>query len=301
MSIVGIIVLLTVINGAWAVTFTLVNNCEYTVWPGFLSNGGVAALGTTGFELPASTSRVVETPAKWSGRMWGRTGCSFDSQGKGKCATGDCGGQLQCGGAGADPPATLAEFAVDPVTQDFYDVSLVDGYNLPILVVATGGTGSCLSTGCINDINRNCPTELQIDDGVSRVGTGGGNVLACKSACGAFDRPEYCCSGAYANPDTCKPSTYSQVFKAACPRAYSYAFDDRTSTFTCTAADYTVTFCPTVAMASQKLNTPPASSGTAYGESAVTSLSTSLSMSMSMCIIMIIFTFSSLLIISVRD
>jgi len=32
------------------------------------------------------------------------------------------------------------------------------------------------------------------------------------------------------------------MFKAACSRSYSY--DDASSTFTCTAADYTVTFCP---------------------------------------------------------
>ncbi|KAK9941612.1 hypothetical protein M0R45_007314 [Rubus argutus] len=34
------------------------------------------------------------------------------------------------------------------------------------------------------------------------------------------------------------------MFKAACPKSYSYAYDDATSTFTCTGADYTVTFCP---------------------------------------------------------
>ncbi|KAL2499336.1 Pathogenesis-related thaumatin superfamily protein [Abeliophyllum distichum] len=30
----------------------------------------------------------------------------------------------------------------------------------------------------------------------------------------------------------------------ACPRAYSYAYDDKTSTFTCVGADYLITFCP---------------------------------------------------------
>jgi len=39
-------------------------------------------------------------------------------------------------------------------------------------------------------------------------------------------------------------SAYSSVFKTACPRAYSYAYDDGSSTFTCgNAADYTVAFC----------------------------------------------------------
>uniref|UniRef100_A0A0D6QTW2 Thaumatin-like protein n=1 Tax=Araucaria cunninghamii TaxID=56994 RepID=A0A0D6QTW2_ARACU len=247
------------IQGAFSSSFTVMNNCEYNVWPGFLSNAGIAPLSTTGFELVPGAKQVVTTPTRWSGRLWGRTGCAFDAQGKGNCTTGDCGNQLECDGAGAVPPATLAEFTVGLGTMDFYDVSLVDGYNIPMLVVADGGSGACTATGCIADINRSCPKELQVDDG-------GSNVMACKSACGAFGSDEYCCSGAYANPNTCKPSAYSQIFKSACPRAYSYAFDDKTSTFTCTGADYTVTFCPTVAMASQKHSTaatsPTSSNGT---------------------------------------
>lgn len=255
-----VIMLLTVIKEAHAASFTVLNNCGYTVWPGFLSNAGIAPLSTTGFEMQPGTTRVVQTPTRWSGRMWGRTGCTFGADGKGNCTTGDCGGQLQCSGAGAIPPATLAEFTLDdPAGLDFYDVSLVDGYNLPMLVVATGGTGACLATGCIVDINLSCPKELQLDNG----GTSS-NVLACKSACEVFGSPQYCCSGAYANPNTCKPSTYSQLFKSACPRAYSYAFDDKTSIFTCAAANYALTFCPTVAMASQKSSnsTPVATSPT---------------------------------------
>ncbi|KHN39422.1 Pathogenesis-related protein 5 [Glycine soja] len=48
----------------------------------------------------------------------------------------------------------------------------------------------------------------------------------------------------YASPATCKPSVYSQIFKSACPKSYSYAYDNATSTFTCTGADYTITFYP---------------------------------------------------------
>lgn len=81
---------------------------------------------------------------------------------------------------------------------------------------------------------------------------GGEESVACKSACEAFGDPQYCCSGAYGSPDTCKPSSYSQFFKSACPRAYSYAYDDGTSTFTCASADYTITFCPTPSASSIK-------------------------------------------------
>ncbi|XLR50105.1 hypothetical protein S83_000777 [Arachis hypogaea] len=68
---------------------------------------------------------------------------------------------------------------------------------------------------------------------------------ACNSACRAFGKAEYCCDGEFGSPAACKPSVYSEIFKSACPKAYSYAFDDATSTFTCSGADYTITFCPT--------------------------------------------------------
>jgi hypothetical protein len=37
---------------------------------------------------------------------------------------------------------------------------------------------------------------------------------------------------------------FSRTFKAACPTAYSYAYDDATSTFTCKGEDYAIWFCP---------------------------------------------------------
>lgn len=102
-----------------------------------------------------------------------------------------------------------------------------------MVVDASGGSGACLSTGCVTDLNQQCPSELRV-----------GNGEACKSACEAFAKPEYCCSGEYGSPAACKPTVYSEIFKSACPRSYSYAYDDPTSTFTCAGADYTITFCP---------------------------------------------------------
>jgi hypothetical protein len=110
-------------------------------------------------------------------------------------------------------------------------VSLVDGYNLPMVVEAAAA--GCPATGCVVDLNQRCPAELKA-----------GHGQACRSACEAFGTPEYCCSGDHGNPDTCHPSVYSQMFKRACPRSYSYAYDDATSTFTCTGTDYSITFCP---------------------------------------------------------
>ncbi|KAF5735948.1 putative Zeamatin precursor [Tripterygium wilfordii] len=231
-------------KGISGATFNFVNKCDYTVWPGIY---GSPKLDSTGFELSKGSSRSFQAPTGWSGRFWGRTGCDFDNSGQGVCATGDCAsGQLECNGMTAAPPATLAEFTLGSGSQDFYDVSLVDGYNLPMMIDVSGGSGTCASTGCVEDLNRRCPAELKAD--------GGG---ACKSACGAFGSPEYCCSGAYGSPSTCKPSIYSEMFKSACPRSYSYAYDDATSTFTCTGADYTITFCPNLPTPKSAMDPPP--------------------------------------------
>ncbi|GAA0165613.1 hypothetical protein LIER_20969 [Lithospermum erythrorhizon] len=223
--------------------------CSYTVWPGILSGAGTAPLSSTGFTLNPGESTEVLVPSAWSGRLWGRTICGSDpTTGKFSCVTGDCSSDtIECSGGGAAPPATLAEFTLNGAGGlDFYDVSLVDGYNLPMLVSPQGGGsggGNCTATGCVVELNGGCPTELKLMSGGS--GDGDGGCVACKSACEAFGDPKYCCSGEYGTPDACKPSYYSEYFKNACPRAYSYAYDDGTSTFTCAGANYVITFCPT--------------------------------------------------------
>ncbi|CAM8990782.1 unnamed protein product [Rhodiola kirilowii] len=229
--------------------FKFVNRCRKTIWPGVLSGATSAPLTPTGFALRSGQSKTLTAPTGWSGRMWARTLCSLNSTtGRFACVTGDCGsGKVECIG-GAEPPATLAEFTLNGADGlDFYDVSLVDGYNLPVLVVPKGGTrGGCSPTGCLVDLNRACPNRLKVVAGRGRRG------VACKSACEAFGDPMFCCSEAYATPDTCQPSPYSLFFKRACPRAYSYAYDDKTSTFTCASPDYDIIFCP-APYTSQKL------------------------------------------------
>jgi len=72
-----------------------------------------------------------------------------------------------------------------------------------------------------------------------------GTVIACKSACLAFNQPQFCCTGEYDSPEKCQPNQYSMTFKQQCPQAYSYAYDDKSSTFTCpSGGNYLITFCP---------------------------------------------------------
>ncbi|KAI3761605.1 hypothetical protein L1987_52026 [Smallanthus sonchifolius] len=215
----------------------MVNKCTHPVWPGIQPTAGRPVLLRGGFKLPPKKSFTLSLPPAWSGRIWGRVGSAFDSSGRGKCATGDCGGSLFCNGAGGTPPATLAEITLT-AEHDFYDVSLVDGYNLPIAIMPFKGTGKCGYAGCVSDLNVMCPVGLQVRSRDKR------RVVACKSACSAFKAPRFCCTGKYGNPRTCKPTAYSRIFKVACPRAYSYAYDDATSIATCTGASYLLTFCP---------------------------------------------------------
>lgn len=229
-------------DGVSGTVFTLVNKCSETIWPGVLAGSGGASLADGGFALSTGKSSApLNAPTGWSGRFWGRTGCAFNTSGEGSCATGDCFHGLKCSGSGGVPPATLVEFTIGGYGgKDFYDVSLVDGYNVPLSVSAAGGTGDCRTAGCNADLRNSCPAELSVKGS-------DGRVIACRSACNAFGTPEYCCTGDHGNPQTCSPNKYSKIFKAACPTAYSYAYDDASSLVTCSQAHYTITFCPSVA------------------------------------------------------
>ncbi|KAL5564013.1 hypothetical protein UlMin_033760 [Ulmus minor] len=218
------------ISSEGARIFTIVNYCNETIWPAITHSENFSGGG--GFTLKPGQSTVYTAPANWNGRIWARTGCNFDKNGNGSCQTGSCGNVLNCTGPGS-PPASIAEFTLGDL--DFYDVSLVDGFNLPIVVKATNGKGNCSNAGCDGDLRQSCPSELQAK--------GAGRVFACRSACDVFNTDEYCCRGMFGNPVTCVATNYSMTFKQFCPAAYSFAYDDPTSILTCSSADFTLSFC----------------------------------------------------------
>lgn len=125
--------------GTHGAKITFINKCSYTVWPGTLTSAQKPQLSKTGFVLAPGKTDSVDVPSPWSGRFWGRTGCSTNS-GRFTCATADCSsGQVACNGAGAVPPATLAELHVEANGgQDFYDISNVDGFNIPVSIAPQG-------------------------------------------------------------------------------------------------------------------------------------------------------------------
>ncbi|XP_075660731.1 thaumatin-like protein 1 [Castanea sativa] len=240
LALYGLTLAFFFLSGAHSARITFTNNCPYTVWPGTLTSDQKPQLSTTGFELASMASSAIDVQAPWKGRFWARTLCSTDSSGRFRCATAECSsGQVSCNGNGAVPPASLVEINIAADGgMDFYDVSLVDGFNLPVSVATQGGTGECKASSCPANVNAACPAELQVKGS-------DGSVIACKSACTAFNEPQYCCTGAYGTPETCPPTNYSQIFEQQCPQAYSYAYDDQNSTFTCSGApNYVITFCP---------------------------------------------------------
>ncbi|PIN04308.1 hypothetical protein CDL12_23155 [Handroanthus impetiginosus] len=201
-----------------AARFDIRNNCSFTVW--------VAAVPVGGHRLdPGRTWPIEVTAGATGGRIWARTGCSFESTGRGKCKTGDCNGLLHCRGYGS-PPNTLAEYAVNYSNVDYFDISLVGGFNVPMEF--SPDSGGCLrGIRCTADINGQCPSQLRAPGG-------------CNNPCTVFKTDQYCC-----NFGNCKPTDYSRFFKQRCPDAYSYPRDDQNSTFTCPGGtNYKVVFCP---------------------------------------------------------
>lgn len=286
------------------VPLVVANWCPDTIYPGILTQGGTGP-SAGGFALTTNANKSMTVSSDWQGRVWGRTNCSFSSSGQGTgnngqaCTTGDCAGALACTTPG-DAPATLAEFTLLGGTQQsFYDISLVDGYNLPLAIVLLPNGVSSLQSldaattnpscvGSVGDLapqtfnpytnnqqflgtsssdplpfeTKNtasyvadwCPWDLQVSPPLAPGGGvypyPDGNVVRpafnpCYSACAKYNQDNYCCTGKYDASGKCSTNYYSKAAKTVCPDAYSYAYDDETSTFiTPTGGGFQVIFCP---------------------------------------------------------
>ncbi|WOO81660.1 Thaumatin-like protein 1 [Vanrija pseudolonga] len=223
-------------------TFTVRNSCSQTLWPSF---AGSAKLDQPSiWELGAGQTTVFNVPDNYPGmRLWARTGCvaSASSSNGLKCTSGD------------DLPSTLAEFTLSTTgswTLDFYDISLVDGFNVPIAI--TPSRTDCHAPKCAANINAICPPQMR-----SHVDSDGVNH-ACAGACLSGFGDELwgnrdCCTGAYgADAALCGISgvDFYHVFKDNCPDSYAYAYDEQSGAalYACDtkqgAPDYDIEFCP---------------------------------------------------------
>lgn len=221
---------------AGATTFTVKNNCSYTVFPGIFP---ASVFDNGGWTLAPGASSTFTVPSGSVGRLWGRTGCNSASPAQ--CATGSCGGTgLQCAGTTGQPNTSLFEWNINASGTDWYDVSYVDAVDNPIGVTVTNG--SCVSPSvCSGSVITSCPADLR-------------SGAFCLSPCSRYNTDQFCCRGAFGTPQTCvvanwtaSAQTYVNNIHAQCPREYSYAYDENAggALQTCpTGSNFTITFCP---------------------------------------------------------
>lgn len=122
-----------------------------------------------------------------------------------------------------DPGAgrySLAEFTfnTDFNDYDWYDLSNVDAFNLPLQIVAVDHP-DCRTLTCAQDLLAACPAEGRYP--------ADGETLACVSP--NRDDPN--------NP-------VAAFFEASCADAYSWSGDDAQSMAACAGEDYEIVFCP---------------------------------------------------------
>ncbi|KAF8271231.1 thaumatin family-domain-containing protein [Lactarius quietus] len=197
---------------------TVTNKCPYTIWPALYTDSVTPLNQPTGWIAIPSSSVSLNVPDNWSvGRIWGRRDCNFTTNsGPDSCLDGGCPGGLLCTGQGQSP-VTVAEFALstDTSVPDYYDVSLVHGFNLPMRI---DNNGDCSVSECSVDLGAKCPTPLQEPYKPAGFSTG------CNSACNAGlaadpSNDPNCCTGKYDDPETCtaKGVQFYSYFKSNCP------------------------------------------------------------------------------------
>jgi len=152
--------------GAYHVTFR--NRCAQTVWPAYGPSGGLdESVIDTQLWLPMSPASDRTVTVYGGVReigFWGRTGCSFDQDGKGSCETGECGGFI-C-------PFVLGNF---PANATIFDLEggFQGGYNLGLHVEGA----SCGS--------HECSANLESCGEASGVKNACGRTIACSDICSA--------------------------------------------------------------------------------------------------------------------
>lgn len=155
---------------------TLHNLCTHPVWPLVTANAGLPAIADAAGAATRldgngdGLATLAFPPGAWSGRVVARTGCRGNATGPVRCDTGDA------------PPVTVAQVSVHGVGElAEYSVSLVDGFNLPVVVTPHGFEQGrlCPSLGCAVDLAADCP-----GDGAGRGGCmAAGQAEAFKARC----------------------------------------------------------------------------------------------------------------------
>lgn len=114
---------------------------------------------------------------------------------------------------------SLGEFTLNPGggKVDYYDVSFVDAFNLPMTIRALAK--SCPVAGCTKRLLDHCPNQNRLKKN--------GKTISC-TKWNDKDNPN---------------NAAARYFENKCPKAYSWSKDDD-ATKGCAGQDYVLTFCP---------------------------------------------------------
>lgn len=215
----------------------LVNECERVVWAGL---SGDDTTGPVSLDARLESGECVAVPVVGlaSGRAFGRTDCVDD----------------MCASDGNDGRGTLVQMVLSVDGADTYNVSLVDGFNLPMamhpVVLSTGS--ECQAASCAADLNVVCPEGLARFDELGEIAYCTSACRACGECpgcndCGAPVDPacdpcsalsDLCCTG-----QGCGPSEYTMLWKSLCPDATTYGGEG--TAFSCDQRPgYDIVFCP---------------------------------------------------------
>jgi hypothetical protein len=180
------------------------------------------------FKIKSGKDTLIELPNQWSS---GQCYATYDTLYK-------------------KPFVTLAEWTLGAAGAgyaDFYDISLVDAFSVPMLLGPIEGTFTkrsnlpadqvkydCGTAVCTTNVLLQCPQLQQWKNGA-------GDLVACLGSCQTAARGRvadslrswYCCEKPHDIPSTCPPNPISTWFKQLNPDAYSYAYDDQKSTYVC--------------------------------------------------------------------
>jgi len=246
---------------------TIINRCSFDVWMDSLNNPDHRPLPDHTVHLAPGNSHEYYFPnGVWAGRWWPKLGC--DSVGQ-NCSSGQS--MEPCPPMGCQPPGdTKIEFnfqngdGKSASTVTWYDISLVDGYSLPVSIIPRGGdSGECRSTMCRLSFDE-CPTnEAAVGDLRWSGSNSDARVAQCLSPCKKWGWPtplglgqseemepgaSFCCPASL-TASHCKQrveeTKYVDVVRRLCPTAYSWAYDDNAGLHTCPPETvFDVTICP---------------------------------------------------------
>lgn len=178
--------------------------------------------------LSAQTSTAVCVPTPWAGRFWARTNCAADPSGQFFCDVGQCLGQdgkfdRNCALSGVNAPTVAEMFfpTFDGSSNDFYDISMVDGATIAIQLAPLSSTydmtnpnardaGACPTTQTCQQLHQSpdwvCDTTQNKCVNIYQCASPG-----CVSNCNSYGY------GALLPSNTCTWSGDLAVPKSTCP------------------------------------------------------------------------------------